>query len=346
MLRSKHKAITYCIKKLATQLTRNVNTSGKNLMKWSNIQGAYWSDLQRFAARPAPPDVLIHLHIAKTGGTTLSSMIKHAFQTNEVFETPRVGPGGMRQAPREFCERQLLAFGSKRIRYVSGHIPLGIHHLFESSAKYVTTVRHPIERIISYFFFQAEGKRHYRKDGKPMTFEEYIEDRSDVQLYDYQVRVLCGSPDLDVEVPGHDQQKPSINVQRHHLDQAKKNVEELFLAAAPIEQLTELGLLIKQIYNWPMRRLQTENKNATKARPRASSISAHLIRIIEERNCYDLELYEWVCRRFAEQRELFEPNLSRDYRVYTLMNNVLTTAGAILPWRLRKRLAECLLYAR
>jgi hypothetical protein len=95
-----------------------------------------------------------------------------------------------------------------------------------------------------------------------------------------------------------------------------------------------------------MRRLQTEYKNPTRTRPRSNKISAHLIRTIEECNSNDLELYEWVRGRFAEQRKLFEPELSRDHRVYTLINGVLTTAGAILPWSLRKRLAEALLYAR
>ena len=302
--------------------------------------------VERPDSRPSRPDVLLHLHIAKTGGTTLSSMIKHGFRSDEVFETTRLGPGGMRQAPREFCEQQILEFGSKHIRYVSGHIPIGIHQIFESSAKYVTTVRHPIERIISYFFFQAEDEKRYTKQGRPITFEEYVEDRSDVQLYDYQVRVLCGSPELDAEIPGHHQRKPGVHVQRLHLDRAKRNIEELFLAAAPIEQLTHLGLLIRQVYNWPMRRLQTEYKNPTKTRPSSDTISAHLIKIIEECNRYDLELYEWVCKRFAEQLQLFEPELSRDHRAYRVINGVLTTAGALLPWALRKHLAEILLYAR
>jgi hypothetical protein len=59
-----------------------------------------------------------------------------------------------------------------------------------------------------------------------------------------------------------------------------------------------------------------------------------------------LELYEWVERRFAEQRQLFEPELSRDRRIYSLVNNTMTTAAEILPWSLRKRLAEVLFYAR
>lgn len=61
---------------------------------------------------------------------------------------------------------------------------------------------------------------------------------------------------------------------------------------------------------------------------------------------YEEMAVQWVRRRFAEQPKMFEPELSRHHRVYTLINGVLTTAGAILPWSLRKRLAQTLLYAR
>src|SRR5262249_39230879 len=171
-------------------------------------------------------------------------------------------------------ERQLIASGLSGVRYVSGHLPMGVHCVFNCPTKYIATIRHPVERVISYFFFQAEDKGCYLKDGRPLTFEEYVEGRSDVQLYDYQVRVLSGGPELDVEIPGRDQVNPRVHVKRHHLDQAKKNIEELFLAVAPLEQLTELGLLVRLIYGWPMRRLQTEYKNPTKTRPRSNKISA------------------------------------------------------------------------
>jgi Sulfotransferase family len=317
------------------------------MMLWPSSRSAYNREIQSSpAARPIAPDVLIHLHIAKTGGTTLSSMIKHGFRKDQIFEAALGTPGSMRQAPREECEQELRAAGLKDIRYISGHVPFGLHRLFDRSTKYIATVRPPIERIISYFFFQAEDQDHYTKDGRPLTFEEYVEARADVQLHDYQVRVLCGSPALDVESPGRDQIRPRTRVQRRHLDQAKKNIEELFLAAAPIEELTELGLLVRLVYGWPIRRLQTEYKNATKSRPHLREIPTRLIRIMEGCNGYDLELYEWVSKRFVEQRQLFEPELSRDRRIYGLINGVLTTVGEILPWSLRKRLAQTLFYAR
>lgn len=298
------------------------------------------------AVRPAAPDVLIHLHIAKTGGASFSSMIKHGFHSQQIFEAAIGTPGSMRQAPRKDCERHLVAYGLKDIRYVSGHVPFGLHRLFDRPAQYIATVRQPIERIISHFFFQAEDQDCYMKEGRPITFEEYVEDRSDIQLYDYQVRVLCGDPELEVETLGREQFKPRIHVERRHLEQAKKNVERLFLAVAPIEQLTELGLLVRLVYGWPMRRLITEYKNQRKLRPRSNEISPRLVKIMKDCNSYDLELYEWVCKRFAEQRKLFEPELSRDHRIYRALNQSLTIAGEILPWSVRKRVAKMIFYAR
>ena len=68
--------------------------------------------------------------------------------------------------------------------------------------------------------------------------------------------------------------------------------------------------------------------------------------MIEDCNSYDIELYEWVSKRFADQIRLFERELSLDRSVYAMINPVLTTAGRVLPPSMRKRLAEILFYAK
>ena len=95
-----------------------------------------------------------------------------------------------------------------------------------------------------------------------------------------------------------------------------------------------------------MRRLHNEYKNATKDRPTRTDIPPRLIRMIEDCNSYDIELYEWVSKRFADQIRLFERELSLDRSVYAVINPVLTTAGRVLPQSMRKRLAEILFYAK
>jgi hypothetical protein len=299
--------------------------------------------------RPPAPDILIHLHVAKTGGTSLSSMVKHGFGSNEVFEWTRHGVElytGLGVVPRECCQQHLRAFGLDRIRYISGHVPFGVHRLFDRPAKYITVLRHPVERVISLFHFLMQINVPFLKDGRLLSFEEYVERRCDINLNDYQVRVVSGCSGLDAEISKPGELISGAPVERSHLNQAKRNIDEQFLSIAPVEQMTELGLLIRRIYGWPMRRLQNEYKNPTKDRPRLREIPPRLIKIIEECNSHDIELYEWVSKRFAGQRRLFEPELSRDLRVYRVVNRTLSTAGQILPWSVRKHLAEVLFYSK
>jgi hypothetical protein len=293
--------------------------------------------------RPFGPEILIHLHIPKTAGLSLSSMVRHGFPSNEVYETPKnVEFNGLGFVTLDCCVRDLVSLSPdnmKRIRYVCGSAPFGLHRAFERSAKYFTVIRHPVDRVISWFFYITQENVPYMREGRLLTFEEYVESRYDIQLNDYQVRVVSGCSDLDADLTGG-----GAPVKQHQLELAKRNIDELFLAAAPLEQMTELALMVRMTYGWPMRRLQSEYQNRTKRRPRIKDIPARLVKIIEDCNSHDMELYEWVRKRFAAQKELFEPRLSKDRRVFGIVNHTLTTAGKILPRSVRKHLAKKLFY--
>ncbi len=303
------------------------------------------------AARPTAPDILIHLHIPKTGGTSLNSMIQHGFRNDEVSDTMAIQSerfNGLGLAPYEFCRQHLKSYpydNLRRIRYVTGHLPMGLHRAFDRPAKYFTIIRHPVERVISDFFFRIQDNVPYLKDGALLGFEEYVESRYDIYLRDYQVRVISGCPEFEGARPQFGQQTPGPAVERRHLEQAKRNIEKHFLAAAPLDKMTELALLIRRVYGWPMRRLLTEYKARTKRRPRMGDVSRRAIGIIQECNSHDLELYEWIGKRFSAQSQLFEPELSRDERVFNTVSRVINGAGKVLPWNARKRLAQLLFYA-
>jgi hypothetical protein len=312
----------------------------------------YRSEVRDTATRSAAPEILIHMHIPKTGGTSLESMLCHAFKSEEVFDTTIDGNeqySGLGLASYERCRGQLALYSPeelRRLRYVTGHIPMGIHRLFDRPAKYFTLVRHPVDRVVSHFFFRIQLGKPYLNNGRPLNFEEYVHSRCDLRLTDYQVRIISGNAELDTARQQPAALTPGRPVERYHLEQAKQNIETHFLAAAPLYNLTELGLLIRRIYGWPMRRLLTEYKNPTKRRPRITEISPRLIRIIEDCNVHDLELYEWLGKKFAVQMLQFEPKLTRDRRVFGIASQTLKFAGKALPWSLRKSLARRLLYAQ
>jgi Sulfotransferase family len=303
-------------------------------------------DAATFAGgQPAAPDILIHLHIPKTGGTSLNSIVQHGFRNDEVFGIEvfdNMGPelrDGLGLARYDYCLQLRAAYQAEdwqRIRYVTGHLPFGLHYAFDGQVKYFTVLRHPFDRIISEFFYRIQENNPTRSNGHTLNFDAYVESHYDVHLSDYQVRVLAGSPGLDDK---------TVPVERRHLEQAKRNISEHFLAAAPLESMAELALIIRKIYGWPMRRLLTEYKNKTRRRLRISDVSPRVSNMIEEGNAFDLELYEWVRERFAMQCQRFEPQLSRDRRILSVVSSALNDAGRILPWQVRKRLAQMFFYA-
>jgi hypothetical protein len=102
------------------------------------------SDCNEALSRSNLTDGLIHLHIRKTGGTSLNSAIKHAFCRDKVFELN--AEGGCEHtvleiASREGISKMLSEFGLGRVRYISGHIPYGVHRfrysreIFHASAR-------------------------------------------------------------------------------------------------------------------------------------------------------------------------------------------------------------------
>jgi hypothetical protein len=309
------------------------------------------SDRNRALARSNLTDVLIHLHIRKTGGTSLNSAIKRAFCRHEVFELYAEGDcehTALDIASLEGVSKMLIGFGLGRVRYITGHIPYGVHRLFGDRAKYFTLVRDPIERVISTFFWFRTG-RPFCRSGKPLPFEEYVESRADIYLNNYQVRVLSGSPELDEDIGPRSGPRELIfgpPVERRHLEQAKHNIAEHFLLAAPLERFMESTLILRMMYGWPMRLLQNERKHETPNRPRIGDLSSRVIEIIEDCNRYDAELYQWIKCRFAAQRAMFEPQLSEELRHFRRINGILNSFGKHLPHKIRKRLAEVFLYRR
>jgi Sulfotransferase family len=304
-----------------------------------------------------PPPVLIHLHIRKTGGTSLNSAIKHAFGRHEVFEL--YAEGAHEQLPLHTSldiaslaavSKALDTFGLDRVRYMSGHVPFGVHRLFGDRAKYVTLVRDPIERVISHFF----EERPVYQAGKPLSFEEYVETERDPFLNNYQVRVLSDAADLNGSLGLHDAAMSNTPrelafgppVEARHLEQAKQNIERHFLVAAPLEQLMPSALMLRMMYDWPMWRLQNEYKHKGQHRPLTAELSSTLIAMIARNNAYDTQLYEWVKSWFAAQRRRLEPQLSKDLERFQRINRILTSLGKYMPHDVRKRIAAVVLHGR
>jgi hypothetical protein len=274
-----------------------------------------------------PPEILIFFHIPKTGGTTMDGILRRCFPDAQHFDSAMADVrSALSIRPREKIEAKYhaLSDGEKRaIRCLMGTIyPFGIHTMLDRPAKYFTVLRPPVERCISHFLNNKKVTHQpFYHRIKSMTLDEYLDSGIGIESLDFQVRLLSGRPELDAVRHPSGGRISARPVEAHHLEMAKRNIEQHFIAAAPIDAFDSLLLMLRALYGWKLRQVlyMRHNIGNEGTAPR-ETISTANRRRLEEMNSFDLQLYNWAKARFAEQTRAMEPELSRDLRRFEMLN--------------------------
>jgi hypothetical protein len=296
------------------------------------------------------PAILILFHMPKTGGTTMGSILERCFPGDLHFNAdvgePDSSTWTLSRAKIAEKYNLLPAEAKQSFRAVIyGHVPMGIHILFDRPAKYFTFVRHPVDRVVSQFYYmRTQSYLPIFERIQNMTLDQYLDSGLGLDPFDHQVRMLSGCEELDGPYGIDGQPVPAVPVEGRHLHLAKQNIETHFLAAAPFQEFTAVVILLKRLYGWRLRQCLFEVRRATERRPRVADLSAATRRHIEDCNRHDMELYDWTKRRFADQIRALEPRISRDRRLFNIVNKSWQRAGHIMTGNLRARITNLLLH--
>lgn len=280
--------------------------------------------------RAAPPP-LIHLHIPKNGGTTLSRTLKlHTLAwPPSHWIAPRIVLGHYDVAhgePRMASIANLPVGQRRRVRFFEAHRGYGMHHRMGIEARYVTMLREPIERTLSVYRYIGErapdgdmaGFIHWasgpRKDGRANVW--YVDNA--------QVRYLAAENGGIIDVPAGE-------VTRDMLNRAKQRVDETLDWVLLLERFDESMVLLKHALNWRGCYYLASNVN----RSRRANVEQQTLDCIRGYNELDLELYEHAKSRF--ERDLAAiPGLSHQLARYRRRNRLFSRLArplyAVLPY--------------
>jgi len=239
------------------------------------------------SAKPLPTQrkspLLIFVHIPKTAGTTLGSLIARQYNVDNIFFChPERSVTG--KTPEDF---QLLPL-EDRLKYkvISGHLSFGLHERLDDPCTYIAVLRDPVDRAISHYYYVRKRKDHYLHDkvmSENLTLEEYVTKGVTLEMDNGQTRMLVG--DMGYATP-FGECPPEF------LEQAKRNIREKFAVIGTSERFDETLLVAKKVLGWSMP-LYISWK-VTRDRPKRQEISPEVAEAIRQQNTLDIELYQYV----------------------------------------------------
>jgi hypothetical protein len=261
---------------------------------------------------------LIFLHIPKTGGSTMRSVIAHQYSSCAVYTIEVPSPEGIEEFKKLPEEKRA------QIKVLQGHMGFGLHRYLHGSCTYFTILRDPVERIISRYYYElskspppaymySAGERTSRL----LTIEEYIRSGFNKLVENGQTRLLSASEGKIYDV-GFGQ------CSREMLAEAIKNLQNHFVSFGILEKFDESLILLRRKLGW--RFPFYVRKRVTQRSSGQRDISESARQVIGSMNKLDVELYEWGKQKLREEIARQGPGFHAELSLFELLNRVFGRA--------------------
>jgi len=238
---------------------------------------------------------ICYVHVAKCGGTSISSAIKKQYGIRDRFLRKNafinLNPGASSKGSQifnetlwQFREKLLIYFLShNHYVFISGHFPfsdLAMEH-FADQYDFITIIRHPVERWFSHYFFNRYKKAdHFKTD---LSLEEFIDSEDGRSLGSLYSTLFYGKCDGEIVHSDASYMKITGNIDKlacvgvtEHMDIFCRDFNRFFKVRIDVEK---------------------ENKNPLKKDERSKFITESIREKVEEICEPDLKIYNYVLEK-------------------------------------------------
>lgn len=215
---------------------------------------------------------IIFLHLPKTAGTTLNRLIEWEYPLSEMYS---VDPVLYEWSAAHL--RQLPPWRLRKIRMFKGHMTFGLHEVLPQPATYITVLRDPVDRVISAFYFMRSYKLHplyWKLRRQKWTFEDYVRNSRRDNI---QSKIVAGA-------------KYEEPCTREIVERARYNLRRYFSVVGLSARLEESLALMKLRFGWKLS--SYASFNVTRSRPKKRDLPEETVALIQQKNAFDIELYE------------------------------------------------------
>jgi len=241
-----------------------------------------------------PSYTLVFLHLPKTGGITLREILLRRIGHRPVLrmDEPDLHAQWLRAQPEAWRARLAL---------VHGHIYYGVHELLPRPCLYMTMLRDPLERVLSYYSFIREAADHHLhaqvREGN-LNLAGCIRRGLTVELDNFQVRALTSLRNIHVPFGG---------VTREMLTEAKAHLDGMSLVGVTEQFDASLAHFCRAL-RWP--RVAAPVANRTVARVQARDLDPADLALVREQNRLDAELHAHATRLLHARLDQAAPFLT------------------------------------
>jgi sulfotransferase famil protein len=267
--------------------------------------------------------ILFH-HIPKTAGSTFRAILENLFVENEVC------PAEIPEELESLTNKELDKF-----KLFAGHFSYEITEGLLLENIWVTFLRNPIDRVVSYYYNLIVPERMpdtwVKRFSERADWQEFLEEIRKMSLYEF----ILSENEKATKITANRQTQAFLpdNVRLgvkdwsvhnvEYIELAKHNLRERF-AFVGIQEYFDLSLdlfsmtfSLNPIHAEPY----TTNLNIKKNREEGYEVEPYALALIKEKNTMDIELYEYAKELFFERMHIINRKVVVNNHMH-LMNNI------------------------